>query len=605
MKRRALAKAVLDVRRLVKPPPDLTISEWSNEFRYLSSESAAEPGKYRTARVPYQSGPMDALCDPGIHTLVLMWAAQSGKTTIIENIIGYYIDQDPSPILMVQPTVSMAQTFSKTRLSPMLRDTPVLRGKVADPKSRDSGNTIEQKSFPGGHITLTGANAPGSLAQRPIRIVLMDEVDRYPASAGTEGDPVALATKRTAAFYNRKIILTSTPGIKGFSRIEQAYHESDQRRYHVPCPACGVMHPLEWCNLYSAKGEDGHRIPEQSWFICPACGGEIREDKKPWILSHGEWLATATPKNPGVVGFHLTEDYSPFRQWAEIVRDHQLAKDHPETLKTWTNTSRAETWQEVGDTHDPTALFSRREHFDIPAPEGVMLVTAGVDVQKDRWEIEYVGWGYGEESWSLGYDVIYGDTSRIEDWVEYLEPSLAMTFKSRRGTLAPECILIDAGYRTETVYKFSGPRAPRKIYASHGKDGSGLAVVHSFKKPTRDKSKKPPVVIVGVDTCKDLLSSFLNVNEPGPAFCHFPLDRDHEYFEMLTAETRKTRYKMGHQIAFWELPAGQRNEALDCRNYAFAALRLLNVNWDSMKKTPVAKKSRPSRKSGFVGGWRK
>ena len=270
------------------PPPDLTISEWADQFRYLSPEASAEPGRWNTDRAPYQRGIMDAISHPETETVVLMTSAQIGKTAILENVVGYFVSQDPSPTLLLQPTLEMAATFSKDRLAPMLRDTPSLRGLVKDARARDSGNTQLHKQFPGGHITMTGANSPANLASRPIRVVLCDEVDRYPESAGTEGDPVALARKRSATFWNRKIVLTSTPTIKGLSRIEQAYLASDQRRYWVPCPDCGEHQVLSWANVRWDEDQ-----PETAHYVCEHCGSCIDEQHKPPMLQRGEWRASA------------------------------------------------------------------------------------------------------------------------------------------------------------------------------------------------------------------------------------------------------------------------------------------------------------------------
>ena len=198
------------IATVLSPPPELTVSQWADEYRRLSPEASAEPGRWNTDRAPYQREIMDAINDARCEEVIIMSSAQVGKTELILNIIGYYIDYDPSPILVLQPTRDMAETFSKDRLAPMLRDTPALKGKVKDARSRDSGNTILHKTFPGGHITMVGANSAAGLASRPIKIVLMDEVDRYPASAGTEGDPIKLAEKRTTTFWNRKNCLLYT-----------------------------------------------------------------------------------------------------------------------------------------------------------------------------------------------------------------------------------------------------------------------------------------------------------------------------------------------------------------------------------------------------------
>lgn len=243
-----MKKATVDlftrIFSVLAPPPNMTVSQWADKYRRLSSESSAEPGRWRTSKAPYQREIMDAVCDMRVQKVVIMSAAQIGKTdALILNPIGYYMHYDPSPIMVMQPTIQMAETFSKDRLSPMLRDTPVLRDKVND-KSRNSGNTILQKIFPGGHVTMVGANSPSSLASRPIRILLADEIDRYPATAGNEGDPLLLAGKRLATFWNKKEVCVSTPTNKETSRIAVEFEHSTQEEWNVPCPACGAFTPL-------------------------------------------------------------------------------------------------------------------------------------------------------------------------------------------------------------------------------------------------------------------------------------------------------------------------------------------------------------------------
>ena len=274
--------------QLLKPPPKQTVSEWAVEHRILSAEASAESGKYNLARAPFQKGWQDAISDPRIHTIVGMTSAQVGKTeTFLNNPVGYFIAQDPAPILVIQPTLEMAQTWSKDRFAPMLRDTLVLKELVKDPRARDSNNTILHKTFAGGHITMAGANSASSLASRPIRIVFMDEVDRFPASAGSEGDPVALTKKRTTTFWNRKIIMTSTHTVKGASRIEQAFSESDQRKYYVPCPECGEFQILYWANIRWDQDEVGKHLPETARYICEFCEYEIKEADKSRLLLGG------------------------------------------------------------------------------------------------------------------------------------------------------------------------------------------------------------------------------------------------------------------------------------------------------------------------------
>ena len=321
------------VVRLVAPPPKLKVSQWADLERVLSAESCAEPGKWRTIRAEYQRGMMDAISDSKVETVTLMTAARVGKTEIINNILGRYIDNEPCPILSVNPTVEMAEAWSKKYFAPMIRDTPILREKVREAKTRDANNTILEKSFPGGYIAMAGANSPSGLASRTIMIVILDEIDRFPPSAGTEGDPVDLAKKRAETFtYRKKFIQTSTPTIKGVSRIEQEWNQSDQRHYYVPCPECNYFQVLEWKQI---KFEKDHI--EDVFYECEKCQAKITESDKPRLIRLGEWR----PSQPLIikhVGFHLNALYSPWISWEEIVRKFLNAKKRPETLKVWINT---------------------------------------------------------------------------------------------------------------------------------------------------------------------------------------------------------------------------------------------------------------------------
>lgn len=305
--------------QVLKPPPNLTVSDWADAERKLSPEASAEPGQWITSRAEYQRGIMNAFSDPTIETVVVMSSAQVGKTEILNNVIGYHVAQDPSPMLVVQPTLDMAQTWSKDRLAPMLRDTPVLSGLVKDPRARDSGNTTLHKVFPGGHITSCGANSPASLASRPVRIVLCDEVDRYPLSAGSEGDPVSLARKRATTFWNRKIGLFSTPTVKGVSRIEQAWEESDKRRFHVACPDCETYQPLIWAQVSWTE-------PHDARYTCSHCGSLWDDGQRVRSIRKGKWIASGETKK--VAGFHLSGLYSPWTPLADAVEDFLQAKNN-------------------------------------------------------------------------------------------------------------------------------------------------------------------------------------------------------------------------------------------------------------------------------------
>lgn len=519
---------------------------------------------------------MDALSDSEIHTVVMQKSAQVGFTEVLLNILGYYMSQDPSPILWVNPTLEMSEVASKTRLAPMLRDTPILRGLVSDTKAKDSSNTLLSKVYPGGILALAGANSPAGLASRPIRIVLCDEVDRFPASAGPEGDPVNLAIKRSATFQNRKIILGSTPTIKGISRIEAAYLQSDQRRYYVPCPDCGEMQHLVWANLNWQPN-----APESAVYACRQCGSAINEKHKARMLARGEWRADAVA--PGIAGFHINELYSPWRRWSDVVKDFLSAKASPETLKTWINTSLGECWEEQSEKSDPTTLLSRRENYTAAhLPARVLYLTAGVDAQDDRLECEVVGWRQDgrdspPESWGIEYLVLRGDPARMDVWNQ-LDTILKRDYRTEDNrTLRISAACVDSGgHHTAQVYAFAEARKGRHIYAIKGMPGARPIWSHKAGKSIKYKAQ---VWHVGSDTAKDAWYSRLRTKEDGPGYCHFPLEYSEHFFEMLTAEQVRTKYSKGRPIREWFLPAGKRNEALDIRVYALAGLLARPVNW--------------------------
>ncbi|WPZ18904.1 phage terminase large subunit family protein [Geobacillus subterraneus] len=576
-----------EIAQVVAPPPELTVSEWADLYRRLSSESSAEPGQWRTDRAPYQREIMDAINDPAVETVVVMTSAQVGKTEILLNIIGYHIDYDPAPIMVMQPTLQMAQAFSKDRLAPMLRDTPALRGKVADARSRDSGNTVLHKTFPGGHITMVGANSPSGLASRPIRILLADEVDRFPASAGAEGDPLTLAEKRTTTFFNRKKVYVSTPTIKGVSRIEAAFLGSSQEEWCLPCPTCGKYQPLTWAQI---------RFDDVA-MECIHCGA--RHDEFAWKGGQGKWVAKTD--NRKVRGFHLNELASPWKRWSTIIAEFKEAKKGgPERLKAWVNTTLGETWEEQGDGVESDELASRRERYNCEVPDGVLLLTAGVDVQDDRLEVEVVGWGVGKESWGIEYRAIYGDPGQPAVW-QQLDEYLGRTWKYADGVaIGIACACIDSGghYTTE-VYDFVKPREHRRIFAIKGQGGEGIPIV---SRASRTNRRRVPLFTIGVDAGKELILSRLKVQFPGEAgYCHFPIEPekgyDQRYFDGLTSEKRVIRYHKGRPKLEWIKRPGTRNEPLDCRNYATAALEILNPNLEmiaqSQKKGDYFKQNSP------------
>ena len=555
-----------------KPPPDLKIDAWADSYRKLSSESSAESGQWRTDRVPFQREIMQVINDPSVEEIVFIKSAQVGATEILLNTIGYYIDQEPSTILCIQPSLSMAQAFSKDRLAPMLRDTPNLKDKVKDARTRDSENTTMHKKFNGGSISLVGANSASGLASRPIRILLCDEVDRYPASAGTEGDPVSLGRKRTTTFWNRKIILTSTPTIKGLSRIERAYEESDKRVYLVPCPECEQKQELKWQQITWLEDK-----PETASLSCKHCGTIIPESKKQWMLMNGEWQAQAKSKK---VGFHISELYSPFRTWVELVEDFLEAKKSPELLQTFANTTLGETWAiEQGEEIDSEKLQNQSEQYNHEAiPHEVLVLTAGVDVQADRLEVQVIGWADNLEAWVIEYKIIFGNPATKEVWQE-LDQFLKTVYQvedGRRLNISATCI--DSGYMTNQVYAFTYQKNARKIFAIKGASITGKSIV---SKPTFVGSRKTALFNVGVDTAKEFIHARLQDDKTN--LIHFPNTLDDEYFRQLTAERRVPRIYKGKTTIVWQ-QTRKRNEALDNFAYALAAVYILQPNFEKLAK---------------------
>lgn len=513
---------------------------------------------------------MDSVSDPNIETVVIMTSSQVGKTEALLNVIGFHMHQDPAPILLIMPTLDIGEAFSKDRLAPMVRDTPVLRELVSDPKTRDSGNTLLHKTFPGGHITIAGANSPASLASRPIRIVLCDEVDRYKLSAGTEGDPVNLARKRATTFWNRKFIMVSTPGIKGLSRIEREWEISDQCYGFVPCEDCGEYQKLVWSNVRWDAGE-----PSTAHYVCSVCGS-VWDDPKRWrSLQHIVYRPTARFR--GVKGFHINEVYSPWVKLSEMVQNFLDAKGDSEMLKTFVNTSLGQPFEYDAEKVDGHVLMSRMEDWGDEAPDDVLVVTCGVDVQSDRLEVERVGWGVEEESWSLDYKIIYGDPSGPEIWNE-LESYLLTPTRRVDGMVIPvhSACVDHGGHHAGAVSNFVRDRLRSRVYAIKGMAGPGKSIWP--KRATKTKLNIN-LFVIGVDPAKDAIYSKLKVREPGPGYCHFPVGRDHAYFDQLTAEQIETKYVKGFSQRVYILPGGRRNEALDVRVYAYAALQSLNVRW--------------------------
>ena len=572
------------------PPPRLTVSEWADRHRELSMRASAEPGRWRTARTPYLREIMDQLSPQSPYEIVvLMKGSQTGGSEMGNNFLGYIIHHAPGPAMMVLPTVEMAKRSSKQRIAPMIEECPELRTRVRESRSRDSGNTVLAKEFPGGILIMTGANSAVGLRSMPCRYLFLDEIDGFPHDVDGEGDPIQLAIKRTATFKrNRKIFMCSTPTIKELSRIELAYEQSDKRVYHVPCPACGLFQPILWRNIRWPKDR-----PREAQLVCEGCEESIPEHQKGLLLANGQWVATAAGDGR-TVGYQLSALYSPvgWYSWAQAAEDFLVAKARPEELKTWTNTVLGETWEEEGHTVSEHALFLRREQYLAEVPRGALILSAGVDVQDDRLELEIVGWGVGEESWSIDYRTLLGSPASRTVWEE-LETILSASYEREGGGIlkvAAACI-DSAGHHTPSVYEYTRARAGRRIYSIVGRAGEGRPIISAPLKRKTGKRRVPvPLFTVGVDVAKALLYYQLAVEEPGPGYCHFPIAPSHgaEYFEQLTAEKQVTRYVQGRPKREW-VKVRRRNEALDCRVYAMAAMHVLNPDW----KRLVARIAKP------------
>ncbi|MDD0852986.1 phage terminase large subunit family protein [Halobacteriovorax sp. GB3] len=597
-----LAKILL---KKIAPPPRLSASEWADEHRFLSAEASSEPGRWKTSRTPYLKLILDCFSNPKVKKIVFMASAQVGKTECLLNAAGYHMDYDPCPILLVQPTDDMAEAFSKDRLSPMIRDTPKLKERINPTKTgkkrgKKTQDNILHKKFPGGHITMIGSNSPSKLASRPIRVVLLDEVDRFPASAGEEGDPSKLAEKRTKTFWNKKIFMVSTPTIKGSSKIEKEFELSNKHEYYIPCMHCGEFQTLKFKNIKWDKDK-----PETATYFCECCGEAFDESKKISSLQNGEWRGEESLSE--TMGFHINELYSPWVKFKEIVKEFLDAKKQgTEALKTWVNTSLGETWKEKeGDVPKWRELYARREIYTIgKVPKGAYFLTAGLDVQKGRVEYEVVGWGKNYESWSVEYKVEHVNTDDHRKLKETLEKIINREFVGENfNSYKIAKLAVDTGYNTQICYNSIRELGDPRVIAVKGFDNQMSAISLPRQVDVNYNGEKIRNGMryygVGSSLLKRQIYGYLRSQVPTEAeilenghpsgFMHFP-QYDEEYFKMLTAEVLKSkRNKAGFTKYFWE-KIRDRNEALDCRVYSIAALESLTYSqWKESKFEQYAK----------------
>lgn len=580
------------------PDPDMTIDTWADEYRRLPPTSA-EPGQWRTERTPYMRDIMrDLSPGSGIDEVVLVKGGQISGSETANNVLGYVMHLAPGPAMLVQPTVDAGKDYVRERINPLIEYTPALQKRVSEARSRQGSNTTRFKKFPGGFLSVTGANSAQGLQSRAIRYLILDEIDRYPRDVDGQGDPVGMATKRTDTFRrNRKIMKLSTPGNKDDSRIIVDYETTDQRRYYLPCPHCGYMDYLRWENIHWPKG-----CPEEAHLVCTDCGGIIEEHHKTAMMDPGngaEWRPTAQSSRPGLRGYHVPGLLSPigWRSWADIARDWEQAElaatrgDHTLKKKV-TNLDFGEAYEEVGDKIAENELKARAEPYEQRmVPHGGLLISASADVQHNRIECHSIAWGRGEEAWVIDYHIIWGDPLLPGPWNE-LDAWLLKPYRHQSGVemrIAAACIDAGDGHTANEVYKFTRTRAHRNIMAIKGDSRYGGPVIKSPSPVDVDIAGQKikggaRIWLIGTETAKNTLYARLRVVDHGPNYIHFGQWLAGDYYSQLTAEKLVTRHLNGRSYKRWKNPPGARNEAWDTMVYAYAAAVRLGVNrWGEPK----------------------
>ena len=574
-------------KQSLKPIPKITVSEWADKYRILSSESSANPGKWHTDSAPYQKEIMDAFTQLGIWKVVVKSASQIGKSDIMNNVIGRFAHLDPCAIMMLQPTIETAQDYSKSRIAPMVRDTTVLSNLFSDVKVKNTGNTILSKMFPGGRLIMCGSNSPSSLASKPIRILLCDEVDRFDTSAGTEGDPINLAAKRMTTFWNRLMGLFSTPTNAGSSRIEAEYQTGTREEWQHKCPNCGEYHLITHRDMIFKHDEfvndDGTKfviVHEVKW-VCPDCKEAFTEQQmkraeQKYIANNKQALAN------GVRSFFINCFTPEWIRWKEVFQEYLEAKGDPEKEKVVFNTRFGETYELKGDFEDETVFLKRREYYEADLPEGVLLLTAAVDVQDNRLEYEICGWGAGEECWGIKKGIILGVPDQQKTWDE-LDMQLDRTyyFANGKGLLIPRVFVDSGGHYAQDVYKYCRKNFRKGRFAIKGASVPGVPLLHKYSKI---QHYNIILALLGVDSGKQYVMDRLSVAQEGPKYFHFPLNEDRGYdqiyFKGLLAEKLQPKIVKGRLVMVWtNIAPDKRNEPLDLRVYNLACLQSINPDW--------------------------
>ena len=587
----------------LKPQEQLSVAEWADAFRHVAAESGSpRPGRWSTTLVPYAREIMEALgFDHPCREVTFVKSAQVGGSEIGINLLGYVVDVQPSPILIVLPTIEEAQRYNRIKLQPAIEATPALRAKVKDVKSRDAtGSTTAHKRFRGGFAQITGANASAGLQMVSVRVLIAEELSEWPAEAGDRGDPLEQAERRTLAWSDRaKRFNVSTPGLKGLCRITAKWEASDQRRYYVPCPHCGDFQALGWGQV---KWKSAAR-PHGAHLICAAHGCVIEEHDRARMLAGGRWVPT-WPTDDGVrpppvltpaeiertiargsggrePGFHIWQAYSPFVALDDTVADWLDAEGNPEREKVFSQQDLGEAWEESGEAPDLEGLAKQR--FDYPAgtlPPGALVLTGMVDVQADRLEWAVYGWGIGMTGWLIDHGIVPGDTATDAPWRD-LDPVIGRTFPDANGRTWPvEAWGVDTGYNTHRAYQFC--RARPRLFALKGDSQKGhLAPMFAFTpshqdvrdKETRRRIGSVRLYLIGTHQLKSWVYAALRRTLDGPdketgiypqGGLRFHQGCDENFFEQLTSEyIEEIEGRDGRLRRIWRVRKGRRNEQLD------------------------------------------
>ena len=580
----ALEDAKGRVRALWMPPPDLTVSQWAERFRMMVKGTTSRPGPWRSE--VYQREIMDALCDPLVTEVVCMKSTQIGWSEMLNNIVGYYIDLDPKPMMFVVPRENDSKDYGRKRIAPMIQACPGLREKVREAKSRKGGNTLQLKEFPGGFLKLTGANSGAGLRSDPVPLVLFDEVDAYPDDVNGEGDPIEIGTRRTDQYPDFKILKGSTPGKpKGNSRIEKDWERSDQRRFHVPCPHCGHEQVLWWTDpktkehrLVWEVDADGQVIAASVRYVCAKCKKGITERFKQQMLDGGRWIA-AHPGRP-VVGFHINALYSPWKEnWQTLAQEWVDAQENREALKAFINLRLGETWEELGEAQDANSLKERLEPYGAEVPANVACLTMAVDVQDNRLECAVKGWAPGEESYLVAHEVFWGDPSTDPGVWEDVEATRLKEWTRADGIKMQVMLTVvdSGGHHTDAVYDYVLPRQNlrARVFAVKGVDFNSKPVLAAEGTTKRSAVR---LYTIATHQAKDRIFSRLKIAQPGPGYMHLPEWTTDEYLAQLTGEKRivVTNKRTRTKKTIW-VKTHTRNEALDLAVYNLGALFILQT----------------------------